>query len=62
MFDKTRNQMAQSRCDNPHAFWDLVNHSIQPTTSFGIVKRTGKRFSSCHSDDLRAKIEPSSCQ
>jgi hypothetical protein len=62
MFDKTRNQMNNWRWDNPLAFKDEVDRSNPQTTSSGKVKRTAERFSLYGSDDLRAKIEPPSCQ
>jgi len=62
MFDKTCDQMNNSRWDNPHAFGDQVNRSNPQTTSLGKVKQTGERFSWYGSDDLRAKIEPPSCR
>jgi len=45
MFDKTRDQMNNWRCDNPHAFGDQVDRSNPQTTSSGKVKRTSERFS-----------------
>jgi len=62
MFDKARDQMNNWRWDNPHAFGDQVNCSNLETTCSGKVKRTGECFSWYGSDDLRAKIEPSSCR
>jgi hypothetical protein len=61
MFDKTRNQLNNWRCDNPHAFGDQVDCTNPQTTSWGKVKRNGKRFSWYGSDALRAKIEPPTC-
>jgi len=62
MFDKTHDQMNHWRCDNPRAFGNQVNRSNPQTTSSGMVKRTGERFSWYGSDDLRAKIELPSCR
>jgi hypothetical protein len=62
MFDQTRDQMNNWRWDNPSAFGDQVNGSNPQSTSSGKVKRTSERFSWYGSDDLRAKIEPPSCQ
>jgi len=62
MFDKTRDQMNNWRWDNPCAVRDQVDGSNPQTTSSGKVKRTGERVSWYRSDDLRAKIEPPSCQ
>jgi len=62
MFDKTRDQMNNWRWDNPRDFGDQVDRSNLQTTSSGMVERTGERFSWYGSDDLRAKIEPPSCQ
>jgi hypothetical protein len=62
MFDKTLDQMNSWRWDNPHTFGDQVDRSNPQTTSSGKIKRTGERFSWYGSDDLRAKIEPPSCQ
>jgi hypothetical protein len=50
------------RWDNPRAFGDQVDGSNPSTTSAGEVERITERFSSYSSDDLRAKIEPPSCQ
>jgi hypothetical protein len=50
------------RWDNPRAFGDQVDRSNPQTTSSRKVKRTGERYSCYGSDDLRAKIEPRSCQ
>jgi hypothetical protein len=61
-FDKTRDQMNNWRWDNPRAFGDQVDHSNQQTTSWGKVKNTGKRVSWYGSNDLRAKIAPTSCR
>ena len=46
----------------PHAFGDQVDHFNPQTTSSGKVKRTGERFSSYGSDDLRVTIEPPCCR
>jgi len=62
MFDKTCDQMNNWRWDNPRAFGDQVDRSTPHTTSSGKVKRTGECFSWYGSNDLRAKIEPPSCQ
>jgi len=62
MFVKTRDQRDNWRWDNPRAFWDQVDWSNLQTTSSGKVKRSGEHFSWLGSDDLRAKIEPSSCR
>jgi hypothetical protein len=62
MFHKTCDQMNNWRWDNPHAFGDQVDHSNPLTTRSGKVKRTGERFPSYGSDDLRAKIELPSCR
>jgi hypothetical protein len=62
MFDKTHDHMNNWRWDHPHAFGDQVNRSKTQTTSSGMVKRTGERFSLYGSDDLRAMIEPPSCR
>jgi len=62
MFDKTRDQMGNSKWDNPCAIRDQVNRCNQQTTNSVRVKRTDERFSSSGSDDLRAKIEPPSCR
>ena len=62
MFDKTRDQMNNWRCDDPHAFEDHVDCSSPQTTSSGKGKRTSERFSWYDSDDLKAKIEPPSCR
>jgi len=62
MFDKTRDQMNNSRWDKPRAFRDPVDLSSPQTTSSGKVKRTGERFSWYGSDDPRAKIVPPSCR
>jgi len=62
MSDNTCNQMNDSRWDNPHAFWDPIDHSNLRTTSSGKVKRTSEHFSRYGSDDLWAKIEPPSFQ
>jgi hypothetical protein len=62
MFDKTRDQMNNWRWDNPQAFGDQINRSNPQTTSSGKVTRTGEQFSWSGSDDLRTKIEPSSCR
>jgi hypothetical protein len=62
MFDKTRDQMNNWRCDNPRAFGDEVNRSNPQTTSSGKVERAGEHFSWYGSDDLWAKIEPPSCR
>jgi len=59
---QTRDQMNNSRWDNPYAFRDQVDHSNPLTASSGRVKPTGKHFSLYCSDDPRAKIEPPSCQ
>jgi hypothetical protein len=61
MFDKTRDQMNNWRCDNPSGFGDQVDRCNPQTTSLGQVKRTGEHFSLYHSDDRRAKIEPPTC-
>jgi hypothetical protein len=58
MFDKTRDQMNNWRLDNPCAFGDQVDRSNPQTTSLGMVKPTGERFTCYGSDDLRAMIEP----
>jgi hypothetical protein len=62
MFDKTRDQMNNWRCDNSRAFGDQVDRSNPQTTSSEKVKRAGEHFSRYCSDDLRAKIEPPSCR
>jgi len=62
MFDKTRDQMNNWRCDIPRAFRDQVHRSNPQTTSIGKVERTGERFPWYGSDDLRAMIEPPSCR
>jgi len=62
MFDKTCDQINNSRWDNPRAFGDQVNRSNPQTTSSGSVKCTGEHFSLYGSDDLQAKIEPPSCR
>jgi hypothetical protein len=62
MFDKTRDQMNNWRWDNPRAYGDRVDRSKPQTTSSGKVKRTAEHFSWSGSDDLRAKLEPPSCQ
>jgi hypothetical protein len=48
--------------DNPRAFGYHVDCSNPQTTSSGKVTRTSERFLRYGSDDLRAKIEPPSCQ
>jgi hypothetical protein len=58
MCDTTCDQISNRRWDNPHAFGDQPNQSNPQSPSSGKLKRTGKRFSSYGSDDLRAKIEP----
>jgi hypothetical protein len=62
MLDKTRDQMNNWRWDNCRAFGDQVDHSNPQKTNFGEVKCTAERFSWYGSDDLKAKIEPPSCQ
>jgi hypothetical protein len=62
MFDKIRHQMNNRRWDNPRTFEDQVDHSNPQRTSSAKVIHTGERFSWYRSDDLRAKIEPPSCQ
>jgi hypothetical protein len=62
MFDKTRDRRINWRWDNPGACGDQVDCSNQWTTSSGMVKCSGERFSWYGSDDLRATIEPPSCQ
>jgi len=62
IFDKTHDQMNIWRWDNPSAFGDQVDRSNPQTISLGKVRRTGEHFSCYGSDDLRAKIEPPSCQ
>jgi len=61
MFDKTRNQMNNWRCDNPCTFGNQDDYSNQQTPCLGRVKGTGELFSWDRSDDLRAKINPPSC-
>jgi hypothetical protein len=61
IFDKTRDQMNNWRWDNPRAFGDQVARTNPQITSTGMVKRTGEHFYWYGSDDLRAKIEPTSC-
>ena len=61
MFDKTHHQMDNWRWDDLHAFGDQVDLSNQSTTSLGMFKRTGERYSWYGSDDLRAMIEPPGC-
>jgi len=62
MFDKTHDQITNWRWDNIHAFSDQLNRSNCQTTCSGKVKHIGEHFSWYGSDDLRAKIEPPSCQ
>jgi hypothetical protein len=62
MFDKTHCEMNNWRRDNPRAFRDHVDHSNPRTISSGKDKRTSERFSWYSSDDLKATIEPPSCQ
>jgi len=62
MFDKTRDQIINWRWDNTRAFGDRVDCPSPQTTSSGRVERTSDRFSWYGSDDLRAQIEPPSCQ
>jgi len=62
MIDKTRDQMNNCRWGNPHAFGDQVDRSNLQRTILGKIKCTGKHFSWDGSDDLRAKMEPTSCQ
>ena len=61
-FDTTRDQMNNWKWDNPRGFGDQVDRSNAQTTSLGKMKHTSKRFPWYGSDDLRAKIEPSSCR
>jgi len=61
MFDKSRDQMHNSRLGNPRTLRDYVDRSNRQTTSWGKVKHTSERFSSYGCDDLRAMIEPPSC-
>jgi hypothetical protein len=62
MFDKTPDPMNNWRWDNPQAFGNPVDRSNQQTSSLGMVKCTGERFSWYSSDDFRATIEPPSCR
>jgi len=62
IFEKTHDQMNNWRLDNPRAFGDQVDRSNPQKTSSGKVKRTGEHFSWYRCNDLRAKIEPASCQ
>src|SRR5882757_2348340 len=62
IFHNTHNQMKNWRWYNPCGFGDQVDRSNPQTTSSGKVKHTGERFSWYSSDDLRAMIEPPSCQ
>jgi hypothetical protein len=62
MFHKTRDQMNNWRLDNPRAFGDQDEGSNPQTTSSGMVKRTGQRFSWYGSNARRAKIELPSCR
>jgi len=62
MFEKTRDQMTDSRWDNPSNFGNQVNRSNPQTTNLGGVKRTGKYFSWHSSNDLVVKIELPSCR
>jgi hypothetical protein len=48
-------------CENPCACGDHVDRSNLQTTNVGKVERTSECFSVYGTDDLRAKIEPSSC-
>ena len=61
MFFKTRDEMIHWMWDISSAFGDRIDRSNQQTTSLWKVERTSERFSWYSSDDLRAKIEPSSC-
>jgi hypothetical protein len=62
IFYKTRVQMKTWCLDNPHTFGDQVYLSNPLTTSLGMVTYTTERFAWHGTDDLRAKIEPPSCQ
>jgi hypothetical protein len=62
IFYKTRDQMNNWRWENPRAFGDQGDRCFPQTTSSGKVTRTGERFSWYGSNDLRANIEPPSCQ
>jgi len=62
MIDKTRDQMNNWRWDNLHTFGDQVDPSNPETTGLGKVKRTGERFSCYCRNDIRAKIELTSCR
>jgi hypothetical protein len=62
MFDKTCDQMNNWRWDNPSVFGDQVDRSNPQTTSSGKVISTGEHFAWYGSNDLRAMIEPPSCQ
>jgi len=59
MCDTTCNHMNNWRWNNTRAFRD---HSNSQTTSSGVIKGTGKRFSWYGSDDSRGKIEPPTCR
>jgi hypothetical protein len=50
------------RWDIPTVFGDQVDRSNPQTTRFGKVQRTGECIPWYSSDDLRAKIEPPSCE
>jgi len=50
------------RWDNPCAFGDQIDCANPQITSSGKVKSTGEHFSWYGSDDIRARIEPPSCQ
>jgi len=56
MFDKTRDQVNNWRCNNPHALADQVNRSNPETTSAGNVVGTSECFSRYGGDDHRAMI------
>jgi len=62
MFDRTCNQMNNSRRDNPSSFEDQVDQCNPQTTSSGKVKSPGECFSWYGRDDLRAKIVPPNCR
>jgi len=62
MFNITRDQMNNWRWDNPRTLGVQVDQSNLQTTRSGKVKRTCKHSSLYGSEDLRAKVEPPSCQ
>jgi hypothetical protein len=62
MFNITSVQKNNWRSENPHAFGDQVDRSLQWITSLGNDKRTSGRFSWAIRDDLRAIVEPVNCR